>query len=148
MNINVSYRGPSPCGIGLSNCGGVVNYEGEVPYTEHGSVYKTSDIEIPADTILLGEEWESWYYGSRPVASVYGSYRGHGIYDGMWSSSVPEDPPSRSPTFYHRDKRWCNFVFCDGHATPLRKDNPYIIDTDGDGRNDPGELYYYKRVKW
>jgi len=148
MNINVSYRGPSPCGIGLSNCQGVVNYEGEVPYTEHGSVYKTSDVEIPADTILLGEEWESWYYGDRPVASVYGSYRGHGIYDGMWSSSVPEDPPSRSPTFYHRDKAWCNFVFCDGHATPLRKDNPYLIDTDGDGRNDPGELYYYKRIKW
>jgi len=150
MNINVSYRGPSPCGLGLgSNCGGFANnpYDGEIPYTKHGSVYKTTDIEVPSDTILLGEEWESWYYGDRPETSVYGSYHGHGIYDGMWSSSVPEEAPSRSPTFYHRDRTWCNFLFCDGHAVPLRKDNRYLIDINGNGHNDPEDMYYYKRIK-
>jgi len=137
MNINVSYRGPSKYGDDYSP-----PYAGEVPYTKHGSVYKTTDIEKPEDTILLGEEWISYYYGPGPRPGIYDDYCGHGIYDGMWSSSVPKDPPSRSPTFYHRDKEWCNFVFCDGHAVPLRKDNPNIIDDNGNSRNDPGELYY------
>jgi len=142
-NINEAYRGPSDYGENYSP-----PYGGETPYTDDGSLWRTMDVEVPADTILLGDMWESWYYGSAPTAGGYGRYVGSGMYDGMWSGSVPVEPPSRSATPYHRDMDAFNFLFCGGHVLTLPKGHRNLIDIDGDGQNDPEDMYYYKRVKF
>ncbi|MDY7009764.1 MAG: type II secretion system protein [Planctomycetota bacterium] len=142
-NINVAYRGPSEYGENLDP-----KYNGETPYTSDGSIWKSTDVEVPADTILLGDMWESWYYGDAPTAGGYNRYVGSGIFDGMWSGAVPVEPPSRSPTPYHRDMDAYNFLFCDNHVLTLPKGHRNLIDIDGDGSNDPEDMYYYKREKY
>lgn len=143
MNLGVSYRGPSEFGDNYTP-----SYGGETPYTSTGSVYRTTSVEIPSDTILLGDLWEALHQPTwAPRPGMFNQYWGHGIWDGMWTSRVPVEAPSRSPTFWHRDNNTANFLFCDSHVTPLPKDHPNLIDTNGNGVNDPGELYYYKREK-
>ncbi len=142
-NICIAYRGPSVYGDGRSP-----PYSGEVPFTRNGSVYRTTDVEIPAATITLADQWESWYYGSEPQPGIHNDYKGSGLFDGMWSSSVQPPAPSRGITFYHSDSNKANFLFCDGHAIPLPEGHEHLVDTNGNGRNDAGEFYYYKRKKW
>ena len=141
-NISIAYRGASVYGDNNDP-----PYNGEIPYTPVGSVWKTGDIDTPADTITVGEEWESFYYGSAPTAGGYNRYVGSGIWDGMWSGSVPVEPPSRSPTPYHRNMDAFNFLFCDSHVVTLLKTDKKLIDINGNGYNDPEDMYYYKRNK-
>ncbi len=141
-SISIGFRGPSVYGDNYNP-----PYAGQVPYTPNGSVYKITDIELTGETIAVGEQWESWFYGSSPQPGIHGDYKGSGIYDGYYSSSVPQEPPSRSPTPYHRDNTSYNFLFCDGHVIMLEKTDKRLIDIDGDGYNDSEDLYFYKRMK-
>jgi len=140
----IGYRASSVYGDQLSP-----PYSGTRPWTaDYPYNFKSADVEIPADTIALGEEWESWYYGSAPTGGGYNRYVGSGIFDAMWTSSVPVEPPSRSPTPYHRDGEAYNFLFCDNHVVTLLKTDENLIDKNGNGTNDSGEMYYYKLKKW
>ena len=149
QSMCIGYRASSAYGDGLSP-----PYKGTLPWTsDYPYNFKTMDIELPTDTIAVGEMWESWYYGSAPTAGGYNRYVGSGIEDGMWAGSgdyggsVPRPPPSRSPTPYHRNMDTYNFLFCDGHVLTLLKTDRKLIDIDGNGNNDPEDMYYYKIKK-
>ena len=147
QGMAIGYRASSKWGDDHDYGGNEHPWTDENPY-----LYKITDLDSPADTIELGEQWEAWWYtgDSAPQPGVHGDFKCSGIEDGLWSSSVPkyvEDVPRRSPSFYHRENTSCNFLFCDGHTTMLLKTDKGLIDTDGDGRNDVGELYLYKVKK-
>ena len=139
QNYCLSYRGPS-------KYGDESGYGGEIPFEPGSLMYKTTDVDLPASTYALSEQWESmWWSTVKP--SIHGDHVGCGIDDGLWSGSVPEPAPSRSATFYHSNNTKANFLFCDSHVEPLPQDHPYLIDTNGDGHVDSNELYYCKLKK-
>ncbi len=127
INISVSYRGPSVLGDEQTP-----PYRGEVPFTDAGSVNKTTDVQTPSETILLGESWDSFYYGSEPWPGMYDSYRGYGLYE-VWGTD------GRLTTFYHFDNDSANFLFCDHSVKFLKKNDPKLKQSNG--------YYYYQRNK-
>ncbi len=132
INIQISYRGDSVYGATYPNGSGNNPYNGDSRFPWPGwGVHKTAQIKIPAQTILLGEVWDWPYYAnySDIVPNSYNQYPGcYVVYDSYWQV-----------TFYHRDRNYANFLFCDGHAGPLREDNPNITEEN--------DYHYYKRRK-
>ncbi|MCK4624274.1 MAG: type II secretion system protein [Phycisphaerae bacterium] len=92
---------------------------------------RVSTVTDPGETILLGEMWESTYWGSVPLPGQYRAYWGAGIFIG-WG------PGRFGTTDVHRSGDTANYLFCDGHVAP--------ISTDDDKLNSP-DYYYWHRVK-
>lgn len=128
INIDVTWMGPSEYGNDYDP-----PYNGRTNFPWPGWVHKTSDVTDPAETILLGEMWESWYYGSAPIAGMYNMYRGSGV---CWENY---NWLCRGPTDYvHRNNDAANYLFCGGHAKLISKDDPNLREND---------FYYWHRVR-
>ncbi|MCK4624616.1 MAG: type II secretion system protein [Phycisphaerae bacterium] len=135
INIEVSYRGDSVYG---ANYDPPYNGDDRFPWPGIG-VAKTTDIEAPSDTIFLGESWEQPYYGNYSDI-VPGSYNQYPVCYLVYSQY-------HQPTFYHSENTRTNFLFCDGHTITLLENDRGLIDIGGDGNDDLGDYYYYKREK-
>ena len=128
INIDVTWMGPSVYGKNYDP-----PYNGRANFPWPGWVHKTTDVTDPSDTILLGEQWESWYYYSTYVAGRYNKYRGSGI---CWENY---DWDRRGPTDYvHRNNDAANYLFCGGHARLIPKDDPNLQEND---------FYYWHRER-
>ena len=138
INLDVTWMGPGAWG----DANGYDPYIPPFPWP--GWVHKITDVEVPADTILLADQWISWYYGSSPVPGRYNVYRGCAIF---WYSWHGYDNTYRGVTYNHRSKDSANFLFCDGHATTLSKDDPNVQTTTSEDPDAEDAGYYWKRVK-
>ena len=134
ININVTWMGPSTYG----DNNGYGTYD-RWPCMVH----KTSDVTDPGDTVLLGDMWESDYYGY--MAGRYNVYPGCGMFFYRWGGGAGYDNTYRRVTYYHRNNDAANFLFCDGHAATLAEDDPNIADTATTDPEDAG--YYWLREK-
>jgi len=94
-----------------------------------GGVGKTTYVESPSETIILGEQWKSMYW-STVQAGIYNRYPGSGIFT-YWETSWA----GRGPTLdVHRNNDAANYLFCDGHVILLSEDDPNLGSTNA---------YYY-----
>ena len=113
INLAVTHMGPSWWG----DANGYGGWYGNDRWP--GGVHKATEVTKPAETILLGEMWDSWYYGPTPVAGICGEYKGHGI--------QPWYRPGREATAdVHRNNDAANYLFCDGHAILIPADEPNL----------------------
>lgn len=140
INIDVAWMGPSTYGDNQSP-----PYGGDSDFPWPGWTHSKSEVDSPADTILLADMWESWYYGPRPLPGLYNWYQGSGIFFYRWGSGSGYDNEFRQVTYNHRNEDAANFLFCDGHVNTLAEDNPNVAATDTQNSEDAG--YYWLRVK-
>ncbi len=101
-------------------------------------IKRTTDVTDPCETILLGEQWESWYYFSAPIPGMFNMYRGCMI---DWPSY--EWRLRGATTDVHRDNDAANYLFCDGHALLIPESNTSLVNLDGLYNR----AYYWSRVK-
>ena len=102
-------------------------------------VNKTSAVTDPADTILVGEEWENMYWSSYWAAGIYHVYCGAAIMPYSWGGY---NNTYRRATYYHRNNDAANFLFCDGHVTILAEDAKGLeTTTTSDNLDDAGYLW-------
>ena len=121
-------------GMGPSKWGNENGYNYDV-FPWPGWVHKTSEILVPTDTILLGEMWESWYYGPAPLTNMYHDFRGYGI--SPWASGL------EATADVHRNDDAANYLFCDGRVALLPADDRNL-----NGGEDDNNFYYWWRGKW
>ncbi|MCK4624615.1 MAG: type II secretion system protein [Phycisphaerae bacterium] len=147
INLDVSWMGPSAYGDNPDE----PDFEGRGPYNGQtppfrwpGWVRKTTDVEIPGETILLGEEWEFMYWSGYPTTGIYHYYLGCAIMPYRWGNY---NNTLRRVTWYHRNNDSANFLFCDGHATTLREDNPKVATTTEIDSTPDDIGYYWRREK-
>ena len=126
INPQVTWYGPSTEGESL-------NYNGNPAFPWPGYVRKPTNIPFPGETIILGEMWESTYYGSVPLPGQYHVFWGCGIFYGY--------PGEEATGYVHRNNDAANYLFCDGHVTILPEDTPEL------GLDGNGNYYYWKREK-
>jgi prepilin-type N-terminal cleavage/methylation domain-containing protein/prepilin-type processing-associated H-X9-DG protein len=128
INTSVSWMGPSEYGDNYSP-----PYGGNTKFPWPGWAHKTLEVVLPSETILVGEQWESWYYGSAPTAGRYNRYEGSGIFCSGYSWIC-----RGATSDVHRDGDVANYLFCDGHADLIPESEPNLITND---------YYYWKLVK-
>jgi len=137
ININVTWMGPSIYGQDQSP-----PYGGDDDFPWPGWTHSVAEVESPADTILLADMWESFYY-TYMEAGRYGSYKGCGIMPYSWNGY---DNTLRRTTFYHRENNAANFLFCDGHVNTLAEDAEGLETTiESEDPEDAG--YLWRREK-
>ena len=135
INLDVTWMGPGTYGEG-------VNYGDRPEFPWPGWVHGTNEVTDPADTVLLADQWESWYYGDAPRPGQHNIYPGCGVFFYQWHTY---DNTYRGVTYYHSNDKAANFLFCDGHAGTLMEDDPQIAPTDSDDVEEGG--YYWLREK-
>ena len=103
--------------------------------------HKPEDVSNPSETIILGEQWETNYWGGPPpsATSKYNAYETvicWKYYDWYLRGAT---------TDVHRNQDAANYLFCDGHAVLIQESDPNLVTLVG--RNNLNTGYYWYREK-